>query len=104
MQIYSYSKSSPNSMRIPKRVFDGQQCLTFSAHMTGRHMGSLEVVRMMSEGGEEMLYERIGEHQQGQWFTESLTTTVNADDEGVRTCKSTGALCIAYTCMYQSCC
>ena len=70
-------------MYIPKRVFDGQQCLSFAAHMSGSDVGSLEVLRMTSAGDMEVLYSQKGELGSGEWFSRQLETTVSASDRGV---------------------
>ena len=70
-------------MYIPKRVFDGQQCISFAAHMSGSDVGSLEVLRMTSAGDMEVLYSQKGELGSGEWFSRQLETTISASDRGV---------------------
>ena len=71
-------------------MFDGQQCLRFAAHMTGSDIGTLEVLRMTSQGEEQVLYSVSGQQSAGQWFSRSLTATVNSGDRGVGVLYSLG--------------
>ena len=68
---------------IPKRVFDGPQCLSFAAHMYGSDVGSLEVIRMTSSGDEEVLFSQKGETAADEWFSEEISSEISADDAGV---------------------